>query len=298
MQKKSQATLFIIVGLVVLFMFALVIYSKSSKVKSVATSGIEKLSVSQFAKDPIVAYVKSCIDIVSIQAAYDIGLYGGYAKPPQGYFQTQAEGYDYNVTLVLKDGQNKLLSIPEIERQMAEYMKINLPKCVKNFNDFKDYTVEQGEISSHVKINDDSYDMKVTYPLSIRIGSSQIKVTDFDPVTVPIRLKHIHQIVQEITGKSVAHPENLEIMYLLGLEKDGIKVAYFPKPDDRKLVFILNDEKASVLKGSIILGPNDKNPQSNRQYLFVFGMDFSWYQRPAENQFSIIRKLVDGRNQK
>lgn len=296
MQKKSQVTLFVLIGLVVLFVSGLVIYANYSKVKSVSDKEIAKSSASQFADDPVVAYTKSCIDIVSIEAGYAIGLYGGYAKPPEGFYQTQVEGYEYNVTIVLEKGQDTLLSISEIEKQIAEYIKVNLPKCTNNFKDFQGYIVNQGQISSQVKINDESYDVKVTYPLSIRIGTTEIRVSDFDTVNVPIRLKHIYQITKELIKKSIANPTSIDISYLLGLENDGIKALYFPKSNDKKLVFLLHDTKSSILKGSIVL-PSDPNLESNRQYLFVFGMDFSWYQKPAnaEDPFAIIDQLVKER---
>lgn len=295
MRKKSQVTLFIIMGLVVLFIVGFVIYIGYSRVKDISERGITKSGAFLFAEDPVIALTQSCIKTVSIEAGYAIGLYGGYAQSPQGNFQTQIEGTEYNITIVLKQAQNGLLSINEVEQQIGEYIKSNLPKCVNYFEDFRKqgYKIEQGTISSRVEIKDDSYYVRVSYPLTVKIGNKEKKISDFPGVNVPIRIKHILQIANEIVDKSIANPEIIEISYLLDLQKDNIIALYFPKQEEKKTVFILHDSKSSILKGSIV-HPNDQNKESNRQYLFIFGLDFSWYQRNpnAENSFEIIDRLV------
>lgn len=298
MQKKSQVMIFVLVGLLVLVLFGLIFYGYSSKIKGLRETEVTSLSASKFADDPVVAYTKNCIDIVAVEAGYVIGLYGGYSKAVDDYYATQAQGSEYNVTIVLKNGRDELPSLNEIEQQIGEYIKDNLPKCVNNFRNFAGYQIEQGAISSKARILDDHYEVQVTYPLSIKIADSEIRVSDFDLVKVPIRLKRIHQVAKEIISKSISDPENIHLSYLFNLENDNFKVLYFPRREERKIVFMIHDLKSSVLQGSIILGSDDKNPQSNRQYIFVFGMDFSWYQKvpTSESSFAIINKLVSERN--
>ncbi|GEM_PF-2791313 len=292
MLKKGQITLFAIIAVVVLVIGGLFLYSKGAAVKGIRDANAEKSNTALFSKDPVIAFAQGCINLVSIEAGYDIALHGGYAESPLDWQKTQIEGTEYNISFALKGTQNALPSMDVIRSEMEKYMKLNLPKCTDNFKNFtsKGYSIEQGEITGEVTIDDKGYSVKVNYPITSKLAGAETKFSDFDEVKVPIRLKHMRDVVNEIVSQTISHPQHwINVGYLTGLEKDDIVALYFPK--GRQIAFVLRDAQSSVLKGSVIV-PNDKDINSNRQFIFVFGMDFSSLPAQPDKDFEMAQNFA------
>ena len=73
--QKSQITVFIIIGIIILFAVALLFYVKSSTSK--IRPPVEKLEVSDEAK-PVQTYITDCLHTISKNALIQIGSAGGY----------------------------------------------------------------------------------------------------------------------------------------------------------------------------------------------------------------------------
>ena len=76
--KRGQITIFIFVGIGILIVFSLIFYISVAKVKKMGNE------VSDFSSkfQPIKTFVSSCVDKVSEEGLYFIGLQGGYYEYP------------------------------------------------------------------------------------------------------------------------------------------------------------------------------------------------------------------------
>lgn len=114
-KKRAQVTLFIIIGIILLFSFALIYYLIQSYSEEVQTSGVISLfKVPQYAL-PVTSYVTSNLEQATREGLYLIGMQGGYIYDFQGGlipFGSLEQGEDfvpfagYNVSYGLKKEKN------------------------------------------------------------------------------------------------------------------------------------------------------------------------------------------------
>ena len=137
--KKGQVTVFIILGVLILAVFASYFFFKSF-------TTTESLSAQEIIVDttPIQLYVEGCLEKTAQDTINFISLQGGYYHLPKTYL-------DYSFVKIpyyFDDGNENFPSKENIASEMEKYFKINLPKCINNFLAFKSkgYLIQEGEI--------------------------------------------------------------------------------------------------------------------------------------------------------
>ena len=201
--KKSQVTIFIIIGIIILVSLASVLYIRTKVTKKPSEIPPE------VRKDPIDEYVGRCLYDVSKDALNIIGMQGGYinipdqirldplsslALDPLRYFTIP---YWYN------PNKNAIPSLNFIENQISDYIKDNIDSCINNFEPFKnEFDIKKiGNTTAKTKIMNGTIRVELNYPIQITYKSNISTSTKTKFVEdLNINFKKIYDLAVDITN--------------------------------------------------------------------------------------------------
>lgn len=228
--KKSQITLFIIMGIVILFGFALFIFLRE-KVTNTNISAPEEIITAQTPQEiqPIKQYVEECLYQTTKDAFLIMGQNGGYIsldnKNINPINPTESEGFEimpnqevpYWYYMRSSNSCNKncnlLLSYPEltgnsptsIESQVEEYVNNNINNCLLDFYSFENqgYDITKvGESHTNIKIAEKDISIEIEYPLEINKSAQTFKLDKFNS-KLDLNFKEIYEYSEYITNGEV-----------------------------------------------------------------------------------------------
>lgn len=245
MKKRAQITLVISIGVFILIMASLVLYlAYYFKIKN----GAEPLA---FEKISIENYVNGCIKKTAEDGLALLGRQGGLVIL-QNYLNTPEFGIEYS----LAENRNEVPSIEKMNDELSFYLKGNLNKCLKDFDDFRKqgWGVEKGDFNAKTRINEKDVAFEVYYP--IKISNDRGEMLDFEKFAsvLNVRLKYIHSLVNNIVEFNIKNPKSVD---RTALSKYDVGIAVFPY--EGSLVYAIEDSN------SMIMG---------EPYRFMFAMGF------------------------
>jgi len=223
--KKGQITIFIIIGIIIfcLIFFFFIIKNSSLKSKNGDVDGIN-------------GFVENCIRTTGAEVVYEVGKHGGYYFPPNISTDSGIAYHYFNDKSYVPSKQG-------IEKEISFYTARKLFFCTRNFVDFPDYNVTQGEIDIKTTIEDDGVVFSVNYPLSIKKGENVWLIKTFNNILVPVRLGVLYNSAVDFEKKSF-EGACLSCLLKLSLENDFYidMIDY----DKSSIVFIFRDEKSRM----------------------------------------------------
>ena len=165
MKKKGQVTIFIIIAIILIAGVALYFVFR------------DKISVSSYdsTSEPIVNFVQECIDQTFEDSLIAVAKQGGYS----GYTYLEKTNED-GVTYYLLGGKDYMPSKKRVETEISEYFERKFFLCSRHFINFTDYQITEGNFESSTKINDQSVELEIRYPLTITKGGKTSRVKDFE----------------------------------------------------------------------------------------------------------------------
>ncbi len=252
--KKGQVTIFIIVGIVVLFIFAGVLYFSKSVIKtefSADGTPIIQSVPKQF--EPIKIYTENCLSSVGKNGLIILGQQGGYIYPELlGTFSTSKPTdsvginlapakipyWHYNSQLNTQNGIALSSLQPElyykddasmsIESQLNKYVKEKLDTCLENYSAFetKGFDLEQGNKKVTTNVLNGAVAFTLKMPLDMKKDKSSADMNTFY-VRVPLDLKKYYTLADQI--------KQAEVNYTF-LEKQALDLIHvFSGVDMKKL---------------------------------------------------------------
>ncbi|MBI1935735.1 hypothetical protein HYS31_04820 [Candidatus Woesearchaeota archaeon] len=240
--NKAQATIFMIVGLLIVLGGALFIYStqkeKEQLVPQVRISE-EKVPI-EF--DPIRKYANDCAYSAAVEGLQIIGEQGGYisfnerslnsqplaitGNPTESEAVTFARGSELKIPYwwYLKSSNDCKSNCefaskkPElrsagaqadnsIERQLERYIDLKFRECLNGFEAFAEqgYKItEKGNAKSDVIISSSDVAVIVQYPMTVEIEDRKTDVSQF-AAQVPVNLERMYQLAAKITSLQAEH---------------------------------------------------------------------------------------------
>ena len=186
--KKTQVTLFLILGLVVLIAVFFMGYIAPDKAKSESPSSLL----------PLKSNIDFCVDEIAKQAVIYTGLYGGYYKVPEPklvYFFDDVPYYIYQ-------GTNTMPSLTTIEAQISNYIMEQLPECVNNLRDFQGAKIEGAISSVNSTVGKDSVLVYIDYPINVYKADVNTQFSKFR-TEVPVRLDTIYSTASSIVEDKI-----------------------------------------------------------------------------------------------
>ncbi len=236
--NKSQATIFMIAGLIILIGGIIFFYATQKGQKNIEPEirVVEEQIPVEF--DPIRNYANDCAYSLGVEGLKIIGKQGGYisltnkALSTEQFLMTQiptetdavsfAKDSDLKIPYwwYLKSANNcrgdcKFASKrPElrqagnsIEKQLERYVNSKFKDCVNNFEPFLEQgfkITEAGELKTDVTIATDDVIVVVEYPLNVEKQDANAKISQF-LVRVPVSLDKIYDLATKITNLEIKH---------------------------------------------------------------------------------------------
>lgn len=235
--KRGQITLFIILGIVLLFSTAIILFIKSKAVQEMPE--MPQITETLPAEiQPFRDYVEDCVYFTAKDAIEMIGVHGGYVgMSPQDTVYT-ARSFDLDIA-GLDPTSHRALTVSQgwhipywsymssandcraackfgserppllrtqgsgsIESQIDNYVKRNIDGCLADFPGFADegFSIEKkGNISVKTMITDRNVIVFAEYPFDVSVGETRSMVTQY-MATLGVNLKGIYGLATEITA--------------------------------------------------------------------------------------------------
>jgi len=228
MDKKAQITIFIIIGIVIVGAVISVFAFKNNLKLKFLNPESEKIQV----------FVESCIEDVGKEVIYEIGQKGGYYFPPNFSTLTGIPYYYANNT-------NKMPSKKQIEEEISFYASAKLFFCTKNFVDFPNMEIEQGEINVKTIIENDKVVLDVKYPLSIIQEKNTILIQDFKNIEIPVRLGIVYDSIEKIINEQLDY-ESICLSCILEIVLENDLYVDLLDYDEETVIFIFRDENSKI----------------------------------------------------
>ena len=235
--KKSQASIFMILGLIVIIGGGIFFYAtKVQKPYQPEIKIIQETIPTQF--DPIRNYANDCAYSVGVEGLTKIGKQGGYISLTNKTLNKQSFTITQNPTesdavpftkdsglkipywWYLKSSNNCKGSCEfasrrpdlrdtdnSIEKQLERYIDAEFESCLNNFQPFAEQgfkVSKQGKIKTDVTIGTEDILIIVEYPLNAESPDAKSDLKQF-VVRVPINLGKVYDLSTKITNMEIKH---------------------------------------------------------------------------------------------
>lgn len=235
-QKRGQITLFIIIGIVVLFGVFAVLYvnAQIKKQNQPVVTEVERIPIKV---EPIKQFVQGCIDQAAKDSLSVIGLTGGNVEATKYYFEDP-----YSFAFSATAGRNILPSLKNIESQLSDLMSAGVDYCVNNMIGFsaQGYDVLAGDFKTNVTFGAREVAIRVNYPLEITQSGSKTEISEFVS-RIPIRFSYIHSVAHNISELSVKSGGAVDLSYINSVKDLNITVASNLEGQN---VYLLKDDQS------------------------------------------------------
>lgn len=252
--NKSQTTIFIIFGVVIicLALFFIFIGSKSNQARlgedSLTTNGqvFDTGIINNYVEECLKDVTKKGIEVVSKQGGY-------YKKDVKNNFYIF-----YHIPYYFYDNQSHYPELYDIENELSKYIDDYLKVCVDDFKIYEDtgFEFEDGKVNSDVMILDDEIKIIIDYDVTISSDEKTVNIEEFS-TKVDSYLKNAYENSVKIIKEHEKYPKYIPVGYAMELARDN--GFYFET---------INIENGDVIFTLIY----DKD--SNKPYVYAFVIDY------------------------
>lgn len=262
MNKKAQVTVFIIMGIVILFAVSIVLFIRSETSKVF----VEKYFLPEEII-PIREYVQTCLEDVAREGINQIGFRGGYAR-----YEDLPDEVKYNPKARLNIFPEAGAVLPlwyyrereykptlyEMQHMLAKFVEENIDSCLGDFEAFSNkFEIEklskpevrraqEHKVLKYLTDNDVFVDMIYRFKITSKADGEETKISLFN-TKLPIRLKKLFEIAEQIYK---AENEQLfledQLINLMSLSEEVIPLTYVEFGRCAPLVMTIKELKNNV----------------------------------------------------
>ena len=228
MKKRGQITIFIIIGILLLFATALTVYIRNqireNNIEIVREPILEEIPKEA---EPIREFVTSCITQTATNALLLMGEQGGYTTTQHLSQNPQMPTESQTISMSLPTpywwhlrSPNNCMGInackfeslrpalfrindpkKSMESQLDNYVAQKLRDCTNKFREFTSmgFSIDEQTPQVITTVTNDDILFVVTYPLTIKKNSRVVSLTKYY-TRIPLRLKEIYNLATRITN--------------------------------------------------------------------------------------------------
>ena len=246
--RTAQVTTFIVIGLIILIVAGVIIYSISLLSKDETEKFTREILETPTELLPVRTYLQDCLEQTGKTALLALGRQGGYISldNPEPYISGTTFTYDVSRpfesdAVVLGRDTAQLVpywfyldgpkdcvecelssaqipNIQEMEQQVSKYVEEQLAVCLDNFIELtrQGYTIKTfTDPQVQTRINDDTVRITLTYPLEVASEGKEITMKLFSE-EYPVQLLDLYALSYLITAR-LAQSQALEHHFLLNI---------------------------------------------------------------------------------
>ncbi len=227
--KKGQITIFIIFGILILFLSSFIFF------------GMNKgpTSVKKTSSTPIENYISACIERTAGFGIYQLGIHGGRIYDLDNAF---VKDY-YKVSYAYDNGKVMPLlsdSKKDLERYVNENLNAGAYSCLKDLNVFKNEydVIEISDANTTVVFSDDVTLVKVNMPVNLVKKGASRQFDNFE-YKFNVRYKRVFDFVNGMLDYTTAVPLSYNGV-------SGINLHLIPYSDDNVELYAVTDSKSKL----------------------------------------------------
>lgn len=192
--KKSQVTIFIIAGILILLIIGLFF----------VLSDVSKYSVFGPPSDmkPIVTYTESCIQNIAEEGILTQKMQGGYIDIPEKLERANAHiDSGFKVPYWYFDRVDYMPTLYTMEEDLAQYIDENLDECINSYSAFeREYEIQlEDSADTKLTIDDNRVRINTNMPLRVKkIGAEKVYHWDEFRVDVDDKLGKLYFLAKDI----------------------------------------------------------------------------------------------------
>jgi hypothetical protein len=236
--KKSQITVFIILGILLVGIISLFFYMNIYKSEKQLERTITNMNVPVDYR-PIWEHVARCLDQSYLKVAGDVGYTGGF-------FYGTDNGYTLDgvtIPFYYSHRDEHVPTIPFLFSNLKTGVTVNFDSCI-DLSSFKGYSIEtKGTPEVGIYESNNKTHLTLNYPMVIKNGEKEYPLKDFE-LTYDSRFNMLMHIADIIVYEHLGEdPFSIFYTRLVGLEKVyGVNITtyYF---DPGVVVYEIYDEK-------------------------------------------------------
>lgn len=239
MQKRGQATLFIILGIVLLIAIALIFFLRGNIDFGLTGGGNVN---SQLA--PIREHIEECIDTVAPPGIKTLALQGGTLTPNSFtlYNGTNVQYLCYKEPSTPTCIQ-KILTRQDMENELNDYIRFQLAQCIDlDQFDTRRIDVTTGILTIDTNINDNNIQVNLDYPITLTSTEETATISDFSSI-IRLPLGKLHDVSIEIINSETEFGFFDNIDYMVQNQGSIFVERHTPYPDE---VYVLYPRDTSI----------------------------------------------------
>src|SRR3989344_6452607 len=182
--RRAQVSSFIVVGLIIVIIVALLLYLNyiiQTQQTQAKLEGMQKFSSEVLKIKP---YIQDCVKQQAVAA----------------------------LLIASRQDTNDLQQLNEIEKTISTYLNENIKVCT-NFEIFKEYEIEYGNVNTSVNVFSENFVVKVEWPITVTQNDLVLKEDRFD-VEFPLKLNDLYNKVRNV----VDNENSLDVSNILNQE--------------------------------------------------------------------------------
>jgi len=184
MKKRGQATLFIILAVVIVAIIVIffLVRPKLDETQNIVSVGGEIVIV----EDEIL----DCVEIFGLQGIELLSFQGGRIDP-----NPFLEFENLSVSYGLYQGENVLASIEEMESELSLYLEDVIKRCI-NLKELDYEVIREGKVES--SILDDKVEVIYNFPINVKKGDIETRLDGVYVVSYNINLGLMYSAAKDI----------------------------------------------------------------------------------------------------
>lgn len=245
MQKRGQATIFIIVGIVILITIILILFLRGSFIKEeISPEDARKILNSQL--NPIEEQIENCISSIAPEGVKILASQGGTLTPLS---YTLYNGTNVQYLCYKEPGITTCIQKPltrsGVETQISDYVKNQIFTCLdlSQFEKDKRFKLTTGKINVNTEINDNNVQINLNYPITLSRAGIKTTIEDFSS-SLRMPLGKIIDLTSEIINSEIETGEFNNIGYMVKTKGEIIVERHTPFPDE---VYVLKAKDNSLI---------------------------------------------------
>ena len=236
MNERSQMTMYVILGIVILIVIGIIFFLKTNIINSLSNQEQQKIKEVPPQVQVINDFVQDCLESTSRDALYIIGQQGGYFVIPNLSTSNGISYYFYN-------NKPYIPSREVIENEISKYIDWGSTSCTNNFVNFLEFKINQGNVKAKTSISDNKTLIEVEYLLIINKGQVNYQLKNFN-IELPIRLGIIYDVSKTIIDKQVENPSSICLSCILELEYKNDLAVGMTNYGNSTMIYMLADTKS------------------------------------------------------
>jgi len=206
LNKRGQMTLFIIAGIVILFVAFYIGYLQNESLRLRVEKELFKTEVVPEQAKSVVSYVNTCIGEILDDGLDLIAYQGGYVEIPEEikinprkYLQADPVS---KVPYWIYGNNKDVPTISEMENQLEDYIDRRFGnEC--DFTDFSDYIFTGKDIESDVLIFENSVSAKIDSNMDVNIKENDYSLEDYVSIERESNLRFLYDVAVDVVNREI-----------------------------------------------------------------------------------------------